>query len=311
MLNLIYTSNKATDAGASCHMVFIKSWDAMILCDGGLAYKLFRDGSKAVMISAALSWSGVISREGGRHAWITTNFEIALWGADEISGNYHSDDELNGESFPSPPRRTGGFVDTKRNLFIYPYVNSRLHFLNLTTGEDLGYMTLPGPSLIYDHLAWAGEGKIIAIHFATGTVHLIDYPGRLVIWSSVIRPCKCAAYDCLHSLVITVETDNLVRVYTIEPLPAVLSDPVFVPTAASMHRLMGSKVRTRLTGDAEEICPGYWVHWSLLGLPAKGELLRDKSKTDAEGYAENYYFGPRAVGETGEATIQVSVKVPS
>jgi hypothetical protein len=51
------------------------------------------------------------------------------------------------------------------------------------------------------------------------------------------------------------------------------------------------------------------VHWSLKGLPARGYLLKDKSKTDADGYAENFYFGPAAVGEVGSETIQVRVAV--
>jgi hypothetical protein len=232
------------------------------------------------------------------------------WAADEISGNYHYDDVLSGAwSPPTEAFRPGGYVDDRRGLILYAYVNRRLHFIDLVTGAETTYMTLPGTGTMYDHLAWAGEGLVMAIDFETGRVAMVDYVNRRVLWSSVIRPCIMAAYDCLHRLIIAVEADLKVRVYTLDPVPAVLTNPAFIP-ATDQHRLMGSPVQTRLTGDDGEPCPDYWIHWSLLGTP-KGELLKDKSQTDADGYAENYYFGPPEAGEIGEETILVSAKVPS
>jgi hypothetical protein len=119
-----------------------------------------------------------------------------------------------------------------------------------------------------------------------------------------------AAYDCLHRLIVTVETDLKVRLFTLDPVPATLSSPVFVPAEAHHHRLTGGRVQTRLTGGDGEPCGNYWIHWNLLGSP-KGELLKDKSKTDGNGYAENYYYGPPPSGTIGEETILVSVKVPA
>ncbi len=120
-----------------------------------------------------------------------------------------------------------------------------------------------------------------------------------------------AAFDCIHNLVISVESDKLVRLYTTTP-PRPISRPRVFP-ATDQHRLMGSRVLTRLTGSAGEVAR-LLDQWSLAGIPAdppKGALLTNVSKTDANGYAENYYFGPREVGSTGYELIQVGVRVPS
>lgn len=55
------------------------------------------------------------------------------------------------------------------------------------------------------------------------------------------------------------------------------------------------------------ISPDYWIHWELLGTPPKGSLLKNKSKTDSQGQAENFYFGP--ADSLGEETIKVGVIV--
>jgi hypothetical protein len=318
MLEQIYTSSKTVTAVADktyYRMCYVKTWDAMMLhysLAPMKAHKLFRDGTVATMITEMLSL-GLQARVGGRHCWmdLTQQGNGEWYAADEISGNFHSSDKLNGAWVPpAEAYKPGSYVDDKHGLILFPYVNRLVKFFNLATGAQTATVTLPGNgNLIYDHLAWAGEGMVIAIEFGTGRVAMLDYLNLTVLWTSVIRPCIMAAYDCLHRLIVTVENDLLVRLFTLDPVPAALASPVFVP-AANQHRLMGSRVQTRLTGDDGEPCGNYWIHWNLLGSP-KGELLKDKSKTDANGYAENYYFGPPPSGAIGEETILVSVKVPA
>ncbi len=311
MLELIYTSTKVVTTGtdlAALHMYYLATWDAMILHDYNSsvnkAYKLFRDGSQAEIISVVPSIK-LIGRRPGRHCWMNVhgfgNGEI--WEADEISGNYHSDLLLNPNwTPPIEAWHEGSFIDDLRQIAVYQSYGI-VYCIDLTTGATLGTLN-PGATL--NHIAWVGDGQVVGVEYSTGKVIFIDYMNRLVLSQTKVAPCKAAAYDCAHRLVITLGSDKLVRVYTLDVVPAVLANPVFIP-ATSQHRLMGSKVRTRLTGDAGEPCKDYWIRWSLLGLP-KGELLKDKSKTDVDGYADNYYFG---LDETGEDTLQVSVQVPS
>ena len=146
----------------------------------------------------------------------------------------------------------------------------------------------------------------MAFRHDTGDVALVDYQGKKVLWKSKVRPCRWSAYDCLHDLIITVESDKLVRIYLLNPVPATLTAPTFTPAA---QRFQGCVVKTRLRGAHGEVCPGYWVRWEITGSPPKGARFKLASKTDENGYAENFYYGPAQGEEIGAETLKVSVKV--
>jgi hypothetical protein len=299
MLELIYTSNKAVaieDADLnSAQIYYLRAWDAMIFhipVKG--VYKLFRDGSQVLIIP----WPDYINLTGrvnGRHCWLYSYglSDKSFWPADEISGNYHPQNKLN-EAWVTPVAdaiHSGNYLDDIRHIAVW-FTLDTLHFVNLSTGAEIGTLNLGIDPDTIKQIAWAGEGKIVVTSNDSGRVFLIDYLSRTIVLQSKVAPCKAAAYDCIHNLVITLGSDKLIRLYTLDVVPAILSSPVFVP-AGDQHLYVGSKVRTRLTGDIGEPCKDYWIHWSLLGALPKGSLLRDRSRTDADGYAENYYFGPR------------------
>jgi hypothetical protein len=315
MLELIYTSNKTVTTGSNlnyCHMYYVRTWDALILHDTNYpakAYKLFRDGSQAVIISAAASGIKLMGRVNGQHCWLYSYiYDGYIWAADEISGNYHSNSPLHDNwILPLNSFRPGNFIDDRQGIAIYQYVGV-LHFIDLATGTELGTLR---PGATVNHICWAGENRVMAIEYSTGKVFFIDYVNRITLSTARVAGCALATYDCIHNLIITLGSDKKIRVYILEVAPATLAAPVFIPTAAHQHRLIGTRIRTRLTGSAGEPCPDYWINWSLLGVPPKGALLKDKSKTDIDGYAENYWYGPLGAGETGEETIRVNVQVPS
>jgi hypothetical protein len=119
-----------------------------------------------------------------------------------------------------------------------------------------------------------------------------------------VRPFLLAAYDFNHGLVLTIETDGKVRTYLTTPAPASLSAPVFTPS--TVRCLRGHQVSCRLTGDQGEPCPGYVVDWSLVS--SQGWLKQRQTVTDDQGYASNYYFGPRS-GAGGTETLQAEVNL--
>jgi len=308
MLELTYTSSRTFTIYSGFtpfHLAYLRSWDAMVLFGYQKLDKLFRDGSQA-NLGVANTYLSMGNRVGGRHFWFSGSDFLA---ADEITGQYHYSEILNPTWKPNAGAcRNGDYLDEVAGLFLHSQTSGKIEVFGLADGVKLGEILDPGGPY-YDNLAYAGQGKVMAFHHGTGKLALVDYLNRTVVFKSKVNPCWRSAYDCLHNLVITIQSDRKVRVYALVPLPATLSAPAFMPTAPHQHRLLGSMVQTRLTGDQGEACGGWWVHWSLKGLPAKGYLLKDKSKTDANGYAENFYFGPAAVGEVGSETIQVRVVV--
>jgi len=315
MLNLIYTSSKTITPFSgywnNTHICYLKTWDAMLFHESYMlryTSKLFRDGSLAKMIINPPSTYFLFSRVYGRHAWLEASMNrIAVLAADEIMG-YNIEEVISGSwEADTYSRRPGNFIDDEAGIAITCYYSSILRFWDLSTGNMIAELNLgTGTGIQYDHLAWAGYHRIVAIDYTTGKVVLLDYIARIIIWQTSISPCILAAYDCVHNLVITIQSDHKVRVYIMEAVPYTLQAPYLVPTETHLHRLTGTVVKTRLTGDQGEVIPNYWIHWSLLGTPI-GSLEKERSKTDENGYAENYYFGPE-VG-LGSDTIKVRVVI--
>jgi hypothetical protein len=312
VLEQIYTSRKAVTISYSWSyvaMVYLRTWDALIFFtwpNPSACYKLFRDGSQAKMLEGMPS-VGLITRVEGRHAWLDTYFltEGRIYPADEITGNYHVDTILNSNCLS--PYGYHPFIDDKARLLLATYVNGLVHRYDLDTGAEIAPTLTLATRDLYDQIAWAGNGRVFVGHKGSGRMALIDYFTWQILWQSKVRPCAAMAYDCLHDLIITVESDGLVRLYITDPVPAELSPPVFVPDSLTQYRLKGSKVKTRLTGDVGEVIPNRIVTWSLLN--GKGYLEKDKTLTDGAGWAKNYYFGPEVSGVTGAETVQVEAGI--
>jgi hypothetical protein len=313
VLEQIYTSTKTATISYSWSyvaMVYLKTWDALVFFtwpNPSACYKLFRDGSQAKMLEGMPSVA-LMARVDGRHAWMNTYFTNygEIYSADEITGNYHPDGLLNPNCI-SPIGLQHPYIDDNARLLLTAYTNGRVHRYDLDTGNEiLPYLTLATGDL-YDQIAWAGTGRVFMGCKSSGRVALVDYLSWQILWQSKVRPCAAMAYDCLHDLVITLESDGLVRLYLTDPVPAQLSAPVFVPDSLTQYRLKGSKVKTRLTGDVGEAIPKRVVTWSLLN--SKGYLGKDKTLTDADGWAENYYFGPDVTGILGAEAIKVETGV--
>ena len=109
-----------------------------------------------------------------------------------------------------------------------------------------------------------------------------------------------------------IESTGTVVAYTDLVQPDALSAPELLDVASPLHPVQGSRLRTRLTSavighptQTFEPVKDWLVDWALVGI---GSVERSQSKTDKDGYAENYYFGP-LTGAGLPAQVEVDVSV--
>ena len=302
MLRLLYTSTKTVpNCNTFSHLAWMASLDAFALVADG-SKKLFLDGS-CIHLGSHPGTIGFFSMPGGQA--IYDGIYNTVWRVDEITFQLDPNQVLFSKA--GLPGGTGCFCDPDNDLFLNK-VGGSLEYWQISTATKLATQAVIA-GVVIDALSYAGPGKVMALDHDTGKLALVDYLAREVLLASRIDPCRLAAVSPLHNVVVALGTDNKVRVYALEALSAILSNPEFVPYSPHVHRLMGYPVRVRLTGSGGEACPGYWVQWSLLGEPPKGQLEKEYTRTDAEGYATNFWFGPSGLAETGQETIKAAVTV--
>jgi hypothetical protein len=302
MLRLIYTSTKSiTGISTWQHLAWIASHDAFALIGNG-SRKLYHDGT-CIAIGSMFGTATFQTTPGSQA--ITDAIYGYAYPVDEITFQPN----LNSPYYhwtPSTPG-TGCFIDPLEDLLLKPS-GSSVQFYRISDKTLLQTITpIPGTSI--NAICYAGQNRVMVVNHSTGELAIVDYKAREVLLVTAIAPCRLAAFNPNHNVVVAIGTDNKVRVYAYEVLPATLSAPEWYPAVTHVRRLQGYPVRTRLTGDQGEGCSGYWIQWSLLGEPPKGQLEKEYTRTDAEGYATNFYFGPYGAGETGSETLKVSVIV--
>jgi hypothetical protein len=315
MLELLYTSSKTLTGSFSPYgdaAQFIASWDAMFLSRGNLMelWKVFKDGTQAKIGTKSGNY-GYAALVGGSAAVLGFGVDVPLkytiYALDEFVGQPDYGRVLSSGVLGVDKCGGGDFVDHQKGLIYHR--GSAGHVVQkykLSDGSPQGTITLD-TSGIYHTYQYAGRGKLVAISLDTGKVVFLDYFTETILRRSNLGACLQAVYDCLHEVFITVQADKKVKVFSSLPLPASLAAPSFSP--ATVKRLNGYMVQTRVLGAHNEPCKGWWVRWSLVGSPPKGSLAKTVSKSDEDGYAENYYYGPATQGELGQETLKVELVV--
>ena len=154
------------------------------------------------------------------------------YAADEITGQFHNDLILNPNW--KVPLSPGSHIDDMAGLYIE--AGNPITIYDLGTGVRAGTVST---GFYVHNLAYAGSGRVMAVRHDTGDVALVNYLSQTVIWKSKVRPCRWSAYDCLHDLIITVESDQLVRIYLLNPVPATLTAPTFTPRGPEVPGVRG------------------------------------------------------------------------
>jgi len=319
MLEQIYTSSKAVTPNPLTNpnqLIFLRDWGAMLLGNYTLLDKIFLDGTQA-NLGVVGTGSTLLNRARGRHAWGiqsgSSPYAFTIYSADETTGQLEILNPLT--SSWQPPNgglRVGDFIDDEAGLLLRAFWGgglAKVAKVNLLTGEQIGGLLVLGAAGFpaYTNIAYAGPGKVMACEYGSGLLAIIDYLNWEILQLSTLGGAvRLMAYDSLHDLVIALDLDWHVRLYTLAVVPATLSAPAFYPTASEVTLKVGRKIRMRLTGAAGEPCSGWWVHWQLR-TPAQGYLEKTRSQTDADGYAWNYHYGP--VAGSGSEIFDVRVVV--
>jgi WD40 repeat protein len=228
-----------------------------------------------------------------------------LYAADQITGQYIDAALLNPAwQPPNGVWAPGDLLDTAAGVLVHQAGYS-IQVYSLATGALLRTITDPAHQ-DWSNLLPGDPGQLLAIGHESGRVVCADYLTGAILWSNYLRPCLASAYDSRHRVLITLESDGKIRLYTLTPVGANLSDPVFIPADNPLQAYKIYEVRVQLTDSTGAPLPGQVVHWSLLGDPPRGALRRTQSLTAADGQAANQYFTPLN-DELGPETLQARV----
>lgn len=301
------TTKPTSASGSWLGMVFVFPWDAFLLSGSTELAKVFRDGTK-VQYAIPSGGHTLLSRVGGYAAFYVGDGKV--YGAYELDQLPNPNEVLN-PLWPvpyalSPNSQIGVMVDDRRGLWLRCANQNALGVYDLKNGALLKTVT-HGAGEYLKTLSWAQEGQVVGVG-PSGKVRVIDYLAGAVVETGRVDAHMLAAYDCAFKVTAALGQDWKMRIYCREAWPHALSNPAFEP--AQVRGLQANLVRVRLTGQDGEPCPDWWVHWSLEapGGPAPGRLDRYVSKTDKDGWASNFYFGPDD-GSTGQATVKAWVAV--
>ena len=319
MLEQIYTSTKQVTPNPATNptqLIFLRDWGAMLLGNYSRLDKIFLDGTQANLGVVGTSLT-LLNRVRGRHAWAIQSgaapYSYTIYSADETTGQLQILNPLT--SSWQPPNGglgAGDFIDDEAGFLLRAFWGgglTKLKKINLLTGDQIGDLLVLGSTGFpaYTNMAYAGPGKVMACEYGSGKLAIVDYLNWEILQQSTVGgTVHLMAYDSLHDLVIALDLDWHVRLFTLAVVPASLSAPEFYPLASGVTLKVGRKIRVRLTGAAGESCAGWWVHWQLRA-PAQGYLEKARSQTDSGGYAWNYHYGP--VAGTGSETFDVRVTV--
>ena len=284
-------------------MVYLKSWDACFCACNNWA-RHFKDGT-FIRFGVSSGSPNLINRVGGSVAYLEGSW---FYGCSEINGLIDYTQKLAPRLWDNPVS-ANAMIDDGNRLLVHGYTT-------LLTVKDLDSQALvrtlahtfvyPADSITY--VGWSDVGQVCVISAGSGKVQFFDYLTGASLGTGRIDPCRLAVFDCVNKVIVSLGADLKTRVYVLDAWPATLGNPVFSPS--TVKGLKGNTVSVRLTGQDGEPCPGWWVHWILAAAPGPsgpyGWLKTYQSKTDANGYAWNVYYGPDS-GETGQTVIQTSV----
>jgi|GEM_PF-3080645 len=317
-LELIYTSTKTvanvSGLGSTDAAVFMPNWDAVltrlaVYSGYGNLFKVFRDGT-AICIGNQLSGLRFGSLAGGGGvALVPVTGGYDAYGLDPIAGQPDYGRKLNGLVLDGGWILSGDLFDPDQGLLYHRGSGGRtVERRRLSDGQVVSSFSIEADTQIaYHAYHYAGAGRALAVSYnSPGKAVFFDYnTGEIVLASELGLAARIVAYDHLHRLVIAVLADGRVKVFTSEALPANLSSPAFAPAAAG--KLQGNVLTTRLTGSRGEPIGDAWVKWRLAG--DKGSLEKPYTRTDTDGYARNFYYGPETDLGLGQETVIVEVVV--
>jgi len=309
MLELLYTApNKSLDKdgnifGTYLSILFKRDWDCLMIQNGYDLYKVFRDGT-IILVGSVFSNTAFAALTEGKAACIQflngMVYNVCEFTCQPIYTSPLCITTLPGNSMGI---WSNDYIDTDQKLIFHKEGNG--HSFNVyQLGDDNPWIKTITPvseGNIFFY-SYAGKGRLCMISTA-GTVLIYDIVSWQVVQHSQLGiNINCASYDCTYNLILALDTNGYMRVFSMNDLGNTLSVPYLIP-GGNVYRYSGYKVATRLTGVTNAGIPNKIIRWSLTN--HKGWLEKSYSLTDKNGYAYNFYFAPTD-GAIGAESISVS-----
>jgi hypothetical protein len=276
---------------------WVDAWEAAYYnaTDNYGARKIFRDGT-TIAFTATITEQYVCALAGGGPVKRTTSSPYKIYALNPFTGLFALEELL---SFTTVLTNRD-FIDPDRNLILRRAgaLGNQINAYNLT-GAVLWTQIV---SQAFDCIHWVRDRQVALLGFANGSVQIFDYVARETLMNSKIDPCLLSCYDHTRHTILAIQANGTTRGWHPTPVPAQFGAVTATPAPA---QFTGSRLSVQLQGDVGEPCPNWWVKWRLEN--DKGSLEKPQSKTDAQGYAYNYWFGPETVLGAEKVICEVEV----
>lgn len=203
-----------------------------------------------------------------RCCWLEANRKIILVKNDGSIDIY----TLTGVTLTGPV--SAGFIDGVSNTGWALLIRYRLGLVCAYNATNGRIAILRIPALLSTS---ANAAKIKDTSLMSGLTYLCWSEWNEVFWGAI-------------------ESSGLMKIWTDLVQPTDVSNIQLLDAAPPLHSLQGTRLRTRVTSDvvgrpidAFEPVANWLVDWSFTG---PGFLQKVQSRTDINGYALNFYFGP-------------------
>jgi hypothetical protein len=316
MLEQVFTSTKLLPGyynTNAMYLRFMKTWRALYYTFLNAAgtdtslYKLLHDASTFKMSNNVKPGTWILGLAGGGVGTYgdssPAEYVDKVFPVDEFTGFPL---RQKGVSYSGTVLNWRSLVDLERDYAMTPYNGNVLRASKLSDGSVAWDFTHNlGGSQNTQYVHWVRDGQGVILQSDTGKVLFFNYLTQEVLLQTAVDPFLLAAYDSANQVIVTINTDLLVRVYAITPLPDHFIGPTLSP--ASPYQYGHADLSVQLVGDQGEPCAGWWIHWNLTN--NKGALEKIVSQTGEDGIATNYYFCPTDAGDIGAETVSVEVAV--
>ena len=323
MLELLNQSTKTFAVGLEYmpEVIYLASWDAVLYNDRVTIFddfrKVFRDGTYFKM-GCRVAFSGnFLSAENGRGAaWFSADGAVNVALLDEIVGLPLLGEPLNGADLKNKVVK-GSFLDHVKGLVYTPgsrvssggvyYQEIKIYSLStgaLTNTLYVQFSSAPDWAPANSKLHYANASSLLLSADNRNVVVFDRVTGAVNFQGMIDANRRGVAYDSTHNVIIALLNSGQVAVYALNNVGYALSAPSLSP-APALYTL--SKVTTRLTSADDQGVAGKAILWWLTN--GKGALEKPYSLTDADGYAENWYYGPAGDFGLGSETVNVEVVV--
>jgi hypothetical protein len=303
MFEHLYTSSLTVSGGYYANDIFLfwQPWGAALWhpLKQNWHRKVFKDGTAFQITQNHSGDYWLIARDQGRILKYTTGTPASVYEIDEFTGLHSWQTLMTLGTYIN----IGNFLDVKRDLLLRAG-DSTLYAYKASTGAAQWSLSF-GETQTVRRISWAGEGLVMVSSKTNGKIVFVNYLTQEITNQGKVDAFHQATYDPNHGVIMTLGTDEKIRIYHPTGVPYQFSGPTFSP--ATVKQWGAHKLTVQLLGSDNEKCPNWWIRWWLAD--GKGWLACEYSKTDADGYAYNYYFGPSEDFNLGSERVYVQVVI--